>query len=654
MEKRRANIDYSRAFDEIDETAESNLGTLSELTDVELAVLAIRKKAQHKKFISMVQINDINDYDVCLVYANTQMLLKEQERRVNEMSFKYAPYQYVKNRSVEVTVGPRELVTLSREGVQENYKIDRGLIATGTEEDQMLLRAVTVVLSTVSMEVLTKTTVQGQLKTTEIMPADVMGNLLPSVPDTRLLGVIDFKTCFQGKTTMLDVRDSVLDHLSEGSKQMTATLLYYAHHKNISKDKEKYKNADCTYEIGVNVITRLAELEKKLAGKLTPEETRQVAATMKRVRDEADVAKQMLSAGLRPVIYKQPTVLRYPVISGLLKMWELIRSHREVRGENSKKISPFTNGMYYCDLAGDYRGVTASAALLSSMVQMNCQSILRIDQGYFKSAWNILELNTVVFRVGVNAEYEGQTHGTYSPAKPDINNKTLRVYMVGQQPTVTSKPKTMVQFTPPEQDTIVIVKSLLSQATRFMPVLVVTYGFPELWTHFNGQITAHAHAHAGVVNVYSTDIHSTYTYKQFLERTVAATVQKTYFPFTGKSWIAYDRHMIWPTVRVVRTKLKTVNILSNLTYYDLKDDQVVLAEDEVLDLPKTTFEAYETRVAVAAADVQAQQQRLHLQPSPVPEIAVSEERFLPPSTITPDEMSRIINGYDEEKAEWDT
>jgi len=394
--ERKAKIDFSTAFDLVDEGADISMGSLSSLSNVQLAILANKRGARHKRFLSMVQLPE-GEVDVPVVYANTQMLLKEQERRATEMNYKYAPYQYVKSRSVEVTVGPQELVTLSKEGETERFKIDRGLIATGAVEDQMLLRAVTVVLSTTAMEVSTKTTSQGLLKTTEIVPADIRGELLPPVPDTRIIEkVINFQPQFQGKTTMIDVRDAVLDYLSDTNKQATATLLYYAHHKNIAKDLEKYKNASCTYELGLNAVTRIAELERKLNEASTSEERAKIMATIKSVQSELQTAKQMQAANIRPVIYKQPQVLRYPMVNGILQMWEIIKGHRDIRGENSRKISPFTNGMYYCDLAGDYRGVTAAAALLSSMAIAGCKGIIRIDQGYFKSAWNVLEINTVV------------------------------------------------------------------------------------------------------------------------------------------------------------------------------------------------------------------------------------------------------------------
>jgi len=648
----KATINFATAFDLIDESSDASMGSLSSLTNVQLAVMANRKGARHKRFLSMVQIPE-GEVEVPEVYANTQMLLKEQERRATEMNYKYAPYQYVKSRSVEVTVCPRELVTLSRDGEKEDFKIDRGLIVTGTVEDQMLLRAVTVVLSTTAMETITKTTNQGQLKTNEIVPADIRGDLLPSIPDTRIIEkVLDFKPSFQGKTTMLDVRDAVLDYLSDTNKQSAATLLYYAHHKNVTKDTEKYKNAMCTYELGLNGMGRIAELEKKLATANSEDRTK-IMLTIKSIQTEIATAKQMIAANVRPVIYRQPQVLRYPVIHGILQMWEMIKAHRDVRGENSRKISPFTNGMYYCDLAGDYRGVTAAAALLSSMQIAKCKAIMRIDQGYFKSAWNVLELNTIVLRTGVNVAHTGQTHGTYAVKNPSPKFKILKVYSVGTQPTITSQPKPKVQFSPPEQDVIAIVKSILKQATKDMPVLVVTYGFPELWGAFPGQITAHAHAHAGVVNIFSIDLASGYTYEAFLKRTMAATVQKTYFPFTGKSWIAHDRDMVWPNVRVVRSKLKNVNIFSSIVYQDVTEDGSVTENSDDIILPETVWEKYEEAVTIAAAQTEAQQEKLHKVPSPMPTVDLQENRALPESSLSMAELTTIIGGFDNEVNEWD-
>lgn len=650
--RKGAVIDYEAAFEDVETDAYEEITQLSSLTNVQLAVLAIRKRAQLKKFINLVQVGDIEIYPEVDVYADTQMLLKEQEKRLNDLNFKYSPYQYVKSTSVEVSVGPRQLVTLSKEGKVVDYKIDRGFVQAGEDADQMLLRAVTVVLSTTAMEVTTTTTDKGQMKTTKIAPADFRGDLLPPIPDTRILKAIDFAPCFQGQTTMLDVREQVLDYLSTTDKKKTATLLYFAHYMNIIKNPNKYKNANCAKMIGENIPARLRELEDKIKVSKIKDEIVQLSETVKRVQQEESIARHMVENKLKPVIYNSPAVLTYPIVTGIISMWKTIKGHRDVRGENSKRISPFTNGMYYCDVAGDYRGLTSAAALLSSMKVMNCQAIMRIDLGYFKSAWNVLELNTVVHRTGVYAAHTGQEYGTYSLKNATDKYRILKVYFVGHtQPTVTSTPKEAVQFSPAEQDAIAIIQSIFKQATPNMPILVVTYGFPELWNTFEGQIGAHAHAHAGVVNVYSVPIKTKFTYKDFLARTIAATVQKTYFPFTGKSWIAQDRFMQWPTVRVVRSKLKNVNIFSTLQYQDVHEGKP--GEEVVLTLPEAKFDEYEQQAVLVAAEADVQQERLASRPAPVPDVKLQEEpATLPPSTMTNEQLIHMINGMEAIVDEW--
>jgi len=362
-----------------------------------LAKLAQQYKLTLSKFTPLTVGLKLENVDVSGYSYSRGQVLAMMATMANQCASKTSPVEVLMRTADVVTVTPtKHCVQVN--GKDAEYNLSGGYAVKEDNKLEVYFR--NVLTAALASGVPQYATIDGKRQMQR--PARPEGAIYPPmcVPSIHFLA-----KAYEGASNILDVREKIVKFAKKDGKMFELGALIcgrlQSETDNVKITSPYYKMVKC-----VEITTDEAWVKKCESYKLS--------------------GKSKLPLPHSKLVFS-PGVSKIQNVS-IPQAFAWLYKNRESRGADQSGISPLTHGAYYGDLGPYYRGVTSAADIMHIQSIMNCVAVRYHYDSYFRSAWPVLSLNTLIAKDEILPQpVKGQTHGVVNIDTP---GKKLNVWCV--------------------------------------------------------------------------------------------------------------------------------------------------------------------------------------------------------------------------------